>query len=49
MVSKVNGLDLSTCTITDLDLLLKNEIYRDVDSEFGKEIVQELESRLKVA
>jgi hypothetical protein len=46
MISKVNGLDLSQETTDDLELLLINELYMDVDSLFAKEIQQELDTRL---
>jgi hypothetical protein len=46
MISKINGLDLSEESIEDLELLLKNELYINIDSEFAKEIQQEIESRL---
>jgi hypothetical protein len=48
MISKVNGLDLSQETTDDLELLLINELYIDINSEFAKEIQQELDERLKL-
>lgn len=44
-ISKVNGLNLSQESTEDLNLLLKNELYIDIDSEFAKEIEEELLSR----
>lgn len=46
-ISKVNGLNLSLESTKDLELLLKNELYQDIDSEFAKEIIEELEKRYK--
>lgn len=40
-----NGLDLSLETVEDLELLLKNELYIDIDSKFAKELQKELEKR----
>ncbi len=42
-LSKVNGLNLTQESTEDLELLLRNEIYMDIDSEFAKEIIEELE------
>lgn len=44
-ISKVNGLNLSLETTEDLEQLLKNELYQDIDSEFAMEIIEELEKR----
>jgi hypothetical protein len=44
-ISKVNGLNLSRETIEELEQLLKNELYQDIDSEFAKEIQEELDKR----
>jgi hypothetical protein len=46
MIAK-NGLDLSLMTVEQLERKLKVELYRDIDSEVAKEILQELESRIK--
>lgn len=40
-----NGLDLELETTEDLELLLKNELYMDIDSQFAKELTKELEKR----
>lgn len=40
-----NGLDLELETIEDLQLLLRNELYMDIDSVFAKEIQEELKKR----
>ena len=45
MISKINGLDLSKETKEDLELLLQNELYIDINSAFAKEIQEELKSR----
>ena len=47
MISKVNGLDLSKESMEDLELLLKNELYIDIESPFAKELQQEIETRLQ--
>jgi hypothetical protein len=47
MISKVKGLDLGQESVKDLNSLLRHELYIDIDSEFAKEIQQELESREK--
>lgn len=44
-ISKVNGLDLEQETTEDLEVLLRNELYMDIDSPFAEEIKQELERR----
>jgi hypothetical protein len=41
----VNGLDLEQETVEDLELLLENELYIDVDSQFAKELMTELAMR----
>ena len=46
-ISKLNGLNLSKESDRDLELLLRNELYMDIDSEFAKEIIEEIESRVK--
>lgn len=48
MISKVNGLDLGQETTADLKLLLKNELFINIDSEFAKEIDAELEARAEL-
>lgn len=45
-ISKINGLNLSDTSIEDLELLLKNELYIDIDSAFAVEIMAELDNRL---
>lgn len=45
----INGLDLSTTSTPDLELLLKNELYMDIDSVFADELISELESRKEVS
>jgi hypothetical protein len=40
-----NGLDLELETTEDLELLLKNELYMDINSIFAKELSKELEKR----
>lgn len=40
-------LDLTKETLEDLELMLKCELYRNIDSEFAKEISNELDVRLK--
>ena len=47
-ISKVNGLDLEQETLEDLTLLLRCELYQDIDSEFAKEISVEIEKRKEV-
>lgn len=44
-ISKYNELNLSEETTEDLELLLRNELYVDIDSPFAKEIQEELEER----
>ena len=44
-ISKVNGLDLEQETLEDLTLLLRCELYQDIDSKFAREISAELEKR----
>jgi hypothetical protein len=46
-ISKVNGLNLTRESDRELELLLRNELYMDIDSEFAKEIMEELKSRIK--
>jgi hypothetical protein len=46
-ISKVNGLNLTLESDRELELLLRNELYMDIDSEFAKEIMEELKSRIK--
>lgn len=45
MTSKVNGLDLEQETLEDLELLLRNELYIDIDSPFAEELMVEIEKR----
>lgn len=45
MISTINGFDLGSATTERLELLLRNELYMDIDSKFAQEIVDELESR----
>lgn len=45
MISKVNGLDLSEETVEDLELLLSNELFINIDSPFAKELEEELNNR----
>lgn len=40
-----NGLDLELESLDDLVLLLKNEVYVDIDSEFATELQQEINKR----
>jgi hypothetical protein len=40
-----NGLDLEQETLEDLELLLRNELYIDIDSKFAKELQKEIEKR----
>ena len=47
-ISKVNGLDLEQETLEDLQLLLRSELYMNIDSEFAKEIQKEIEKRKEV-
>ena len=47
-LSNTKGLDLGQETIDDLKILLKNELYLDIDSQFANEIDEELENRSKV-
>lgn len=42
-----NGLDLSLLSDEQLERKLRIELYREVDSEFAKEIEKELDSRNK--
>lgn len=42
-----NGLDLSLLTDEQLDRKIRIELYRDIDSEFAKEMQAELDSRNK--
>ena len=45
MISKINGLDLGQESIEDLNDLLQNELYIDIDSPFAEEIKEELSLR----
>ena len=47
-ISKINGLDLEQETLEDLELLLRNELYMDIDSPFAEELVKEIERRKKL-
>lgn len=47
-ISKVNGLNLSLETTENLEQLLRNELYQDIDSEFAKEIQEELDKRYEI-
>lgn len=40
-----NGLNLTETSTPDLELLLKNELYMNIDSEFADELISEIESR----
>jgi cell division GTPase FtsZ len=44
MIAK-NGLDLGQETTEELEALLKDELYMDIDSEFAVEIMDEIDSR----
>jgi len=44
-ISKVNGLDLEQETLEDLELLLRNELYIDIDSPFADELQAEINKR----
>ena len=44
-ISNINGLNLSDTSVEDLELLLKNELYMDIDSAFAVEIMAELDNR----
>jgi hypothetical protein len=44
-VSKVNGLDLEQETLEDLEALLKNELYMNIDSPFAVELQKEIDKR----
>jgi hypothetical protein len=44
-ISKVNGLDFDQETLEDLQLLLKNELYIDIDSPFAEELMTEINRR----
>lgn len=46
-ISKLNGLNLTKQSEERLNQLLRNELYMDIDSEFAKEIMEELKSRVK--
>lgn len=46
MISKINGLDLGQESVESLQKLLKNELFININSEFAKEIDEELESRI---
>lgn len=44
-ISKYNELNLTEESTEDLELMLRNELYMDIDSPFAKEIQEELEER----
>ncbi len=44
-ISKINGLDLGVTSTEDLELLLQNELYININSLFAVEIEKELEKR----
>ena len=45
MYSKIKEFDLGEETVEALERMLRNELYINIDSEFAKEIIQEIESR----
>jgi hypothetical protein len=47
-ISKINGLDLEQETLEDLELLLRNELYIDIDSEFAVELQAEIDKRKNI-
>ena len=47
-ISNFNGLNLSDTSVEDLELLLKNELYMDIDSPFAVEIMTELDNRFAI-
>lgn len=49
MISTVNDFDLGLASTKRLELLLKNELYINIDSPFAEEIQTELEDRYLLA
>jgi len=49
MISLIKSIDLGSLTEERLELLLKNELYINIDSPFAVEIIEELESRQQMA
>jgi len=47
-ISKINGLDLELETLEDLELLLRNELYQDIDSPFAEELQTEINKRKEI-
>jgi hypothetical protein len=44
-VSKITGLDFDQETTEDLEDLLRNELYMNIDSEFAVELQKEIDKR----
>ena len=49
MISIVKeGLDLGKLTLRELELMLKSELYINIDSKFAEELKAEIEERIPI-